>query len=198
MDLTAQLLQAFVTLFVIMDPFATIPVFHAMTKSQTPAKRFESAKVAVFTAAAVLVAFIFIGPALFGVLGIKMEHFKIAGGLVLFLIALQYVLGLSFPRDKKKVDVGIVIIGVPLITGPGVLTASILLVNSVGLFATLGIALACLVLSFGILLQAKRIMAVFGETGSEVFSRIMGLLLASLAIEFILSGLAALGVVTLA
>ena len=129
---------------------------------------------------------------LFGFLGIKIEHFKIAGGIVLFLIALEYVLGITFPKEQKKVDVGIVVIGVPLITGPGVLTAAILLVNSVGFVTTATAAIVSLALTFLILLMAPRLMKIMGETGSEIFSRIMGLLLASIAVDFVLSGIIAL------
>jgi multiple antibiotic resistance protein len=189
-----QFIQAFVTLFVIMDPFASTPVFYEMTKRQSWAKQVQSAKTAVFIAAGALLVFIVVGPLLFGFLGIKVEHFKIAGGIVLFLIALEYVLGITFPtsKEKKKVNVGIVVIGVPLITGPGVLTASILLVNSVGFLTTTAAAFVSLALTFVILLLAPRIMRLMGETGSEIFSRIMGLLLASIAVDFVLSGLIAL------
>ncbi|HLC38292.1 MAG TPA: MarC family protein [Candidatus Norongarragalinales archaeon] len=187
-----QLLQAFVTIFVIMDPFASTPVFYHLTKGFDSGKQFQAAKTAVFIAAGALLVFIVVGPLLFGFLGIKIEHFKIAGGIVLFLIALEYVLGITFPKEQKKVDVGIVVIGVPLITGPGVLTAAILLVNSVGFVTTATAAIVSLALTFLILLMAPRLMKIMGETGSEIFSRIMGLLLASIAVDFVLSGIIAL------
>ncbi|MFH1056691.1 MAG: MarC family protein [Candidatus Micrarchaeota archaeon] len=191
-DLSAQLIQAFITLFVIMDPFASTPVFYQLTKKYDFSRQVQAAKTAVLIAAGALLVFIVVGPLLFGFLGIKIEHFKIAGGIVLFLIALEYVLGLTFPKEHKDVDVEIVVIGVPLITGPGVLTASILLVNSVGFWTTAVAAVVSLTLTFLILIQAPRIMKLMGSTGSEIFSRILGLLLASLAVEYVLSGLAAL------
>src|SRR3989344_997339 len=189
MDFFSQLFQSFVTLFVIMDPFASTPVFYSLTKNLNAQQKFDEARKAVLIAAIVFFFFIIGGPPLFGLLGISVSHFKVAGGIILFLIALQFVLGMTFPKEKKKISSEIVIIGVPMITGPGVLTASILLVNSVGFFITVFAGLISLLVTFLILLYSSKIMRLLGETGSEIFSRIMGLLLASIAVSYVLSGL---------
>ena len=196
-DLTSQLITAFITLFVIIDPFTSTPVFFSMTLKKSAAEKFEAAKTAVFVASAALFAFMLVGPFLFKLIGIELQHFKIAGGIVLFIIGLEYVLKITLPREKAetKVDLGVVVIGVPLITGPGALTASVVLVSTVGLPITAMAAALVMITTFIILLLAPKIMALLGETGSEVFSRIMGLLLASIAVNMILTGLAAAAIV---
>lgn len=195
MELLSSIVQAFVTIFVIMDPFASVGVFHSMTRSLSPKKRAEAARTAVFSAGAALLAFIAVGPFLLNAMGISLDHFKIAGGVILFLIALEFVLGISFPREKKKTDLAIVVIGVPLITGPGVLTASILLATTVGYVVTVIAALIALLITIIILWKSEVILKFLGDTGSEIFSRIMGLLLAAIAVQFILSGLAAINAI---
>lgn len=194
-DFLQQLLASFVTLFVIIDPFSSVPVFATLTRKQSAAQRFESAKTAVVIAASALFAFMLVGPFLLDYLGISIQHFKIAGGIVLFIIGLEYVLKFTLPRDKDlKVGVEIVVIGTPLITGPGALTVSVILVGTVGYPIAIGAVILVMLATLLILLSTKFIMRFLGEIGSEVFSRIMGLLLASLAINFILTGLDALRV----
>lgn len=192
-DFSSLLLNAFVTLFVIIDPFSSTPVFYAMTRKKTKEERFEAAKTAVLVAATALFAFMVAGPVLFEYMGITIPNFKIAGGIILFIIGLEYVLKLSLPREKEetKVNLEVIVIGVPLITGPGALTAAVVLVSTVGLYITMIAAGLVMAVTFVILLMAPRVMALLGETGSEVFSRIMGLLLASLAVNMILTGLEA-------
>lgn len=188
----SQLVNAFITLFVIMDPFTSTPVFYSMTRKKTWAEKFEAAKTATLVAASALFAFMLAGPFLFGLIGINLDHFRIAGGIILFIIGLEYVLKITLPREKQEhVDLEVVVIGVPLITGPGALTVSVILVSTVGLLTTAIAALMVSISTFIILLLAPRIMGLLGETGSEVFSRIMGLLLASIAVNMVLTGLAA-------
>ncbi len=192
-DFASQLINAFITLFVIIDPFTSTPVFYSMTRKKTQAEKFEAAKTATLVAASALFAFMLVGPFLFGLLGINLDHFKIAGGIILFIIGLEYVLKITLPREKQEshVNLEVVVIGVPLITGPGALTVSVILVSTVGLAITALAAALVMIATFIILLLAPRIMALLGETGSEVFSRIMGLLLASIAVNMVLTGLQA-------
>ncbi|MEM4254860.1 MAG: MarC family protein [Candidatus Norongarragalinales archaeon] len=192
-DFTAQLINAFITLFVIIDPFTSTPVFYSMTRKKSAEEKLEAAKTATLVAASALFVFMVAGPFLFGLLGININHFRIAGGIILFIIGLEYVLKITLPREKQEshVNLEVVVIGVPLITGPGALTVSVILVNTVGLEITALAAALVMVCTFFILLLAPRIMALLGETGSEVFSRIMGLLLASIAVNMVLTGLAA-------
>lgn len=194
MAVPEDFLRAFIALLVIMDPLASIPAYLSITRNFVSEKKAEAANVAALTAGATLVAFIFIGPALFSFLSITINNFKVAGGIVLLIMGIQHVLGLDFGEihgKKKDLSLSLVIIGVPLLTGPGTLTAATLLVDSVGLPATLLAAILAVFTCRLVLGYSEHISRRVGPLGLEVFSRIMGLLLAAIAIAFIRSGLGA-------
>ncbi|MBI3587892.1 MarC family protein [Candidatus Micrarchaeota archaeon] len=191
MAIIEDFLRAFIGLVVIMDPLASIPAYLALTRNFSPKRMFEAANIASISAGATLIAFIFVGPALFSFLSITIANFKVAGGIVLLIMGIEHVLGLRLDSggSKKHYSLSLVIIGVPLITGPGALTAATLLADSAGLWVTVAAALCAIILTRIILGYADRISSKVGPLGLEVFSRIMGLLLAAIAVAFIRSGL---------
>lgn len=203
MTTTDLLLNAFVTLIVVVDPVSLVPIFGALTQKETEAERRRIAFRGVAIAAAVLVAFTLIGNALLSVLGISLSAFRVAGGVLLFLLAIDMVLvrdsGLRSTTVREQAeaaqrqDISVFPLAIPLIGGPGAITTMLLLNGrSPDLwvtFALLGVLMLVLGLALLSLLLTGRLMKLIGVTGSGVVSRVLGVLLAALAVQFIVDGL---------
>jgi len=186
-----QFIYAFVTLFVILDPFASIPAFLALTRNVSDEERRRIAHRAVFLAAILAYVFLFTGHSILTMLGVSLSSFKVAGGIVLGLMGLETILGISIHGKKKQDHDSIaVLIATPLLTGPGVITTTILLSQQVGMTVTAVAAFVALALAFIILHFAPILKKVLGEKVINVFSKIMGMMLLALAVEFIRTGLA--------
>jgi len=183
----SAIITAFIALFIVMDPFSSVPVFISLTKKFTPEKKRESAKVAGLVAAGVLIGFLFLGPLALSILGIRMESFEIAGGILMLLISLSFALGIEFGKSEET-PLEAVIIGVPLLSGPGTMLTATLLANTIG-FANVLVAgtLACIA-SYMILLTSSAIYKIIGKNGLDILSRVMGVLLAAFAVEYIRKG----------
>ena len=185
-----EILKAFITLFVIMDPFASMPIFLSLTKGLPRKKVAENATSAITVAAILLFIFLFFGLSILGFFRININSFTIAGGIILLIIGIQYVLGLKFKEDNvQEFDVASVPIGTPLITGPGVITITIILVSEYGYLITAIAAAASLLLTWLFLFFSGRVYKFVGEHWARVSSRVMGLLLAAIAVEFIKQGI---------
>jgi multiple antibiotic resistance protein len=182
-----SLLYAVGLLFFIFDPFASLPIFISMTKNADDKEKLRSANRAIIVAAILFIIFTLIGTNLLGVFGISIDAFRIAGGLVLILMALEIIFGFSF-TSKGETDVAWVIIATPILTGPGVITTSILLVAAVGVWATLLAGVIALVITWGLLRNSIYIVRKVGPNVIEIFSKIIGLLIAAMAVEYILKG----------
>ncbi|MCX8197664.1 MAG: MarC family protein [Candidatus Micrarchaeota archaeon] len=178
---------AFIALFIVMDPFSSVPVFLALTRKYSQKDKLRAATVATAVAAGVFLGFLFLGPLALSFLGIRFESFQIAGGLLMLLIAVSFALGIEFGKSQHA-PVEAVIIGVPLLSGPGTMLTSMLLRSSFGEInvALAGIA-ACLA-SYAILLASSQIYRLIGKSGLEILSRVMGVLLAAFAVEYIRKG----------
>jgi multiple antibiotic resistance protein len=200
------LLNALVTLFVTIDPVGLAPVFVVVTLGQGPAQRQRTAIRATAVAAVVLVGFALVGERLIGALGISLPAFKIAGGLLLFHIAFEMVFGRREGRktasaeagadDHEAHDVAVFPLAIPLTAGPGAISAAILLASRAAGPAALAGLIAIIVAIVGlcllIFLQAGRIERALGVTGRIVVSRLLGVLLAALSVQFVTDGLVAL------
>lgn len=187
----AQVLQAFVTLLVIMDPFVSLPVLIAMTKGCPEKHRKAMADRATLIAGVIMLIFYVSSLNIFELIGISLASFMVAGGIVLLILGVQGALGISFrqSRQSKDVHVAAVIIGTPLITGPGTITTIIVLVQQLG-YLVAGIAgILALAVTWIVLRQANLLYRHLGERTIEVFSRVMGLLVTAIAIEFISKGI---------
>ncbi|MFA6049022.1 MAG: MarC family protein [Candidatus Micrarchaeia archaeon] len=187
-------IKTFVPLFAIMDPFVSVPIFIALTRKMSPEKRAGVAKEAVMVAGIILFAFLLVGNQILQYLGISISALRVGGGIVLLLMGLQLVLGLKIGHEEKigHSSAGL-IIGTPLITGPGVITTTILLANqygtnTVGFFAVVLAALSALILSWAIIKESNFVQRILGERGIEIFSRVMGLLLTATAVQFMARG----------
>lgn len=200
------LFNTFLILFVVIDPVGLAPIFAGLTHGESADYRRRMAFKGTALAAVVLVAFTLLGDRLLGVLGISLPAFRIAGGVLLFLLAIDMVFarhsGVRAPTQREQVeaehrrDISVFPLAIPLIAGPGAITTVLLTASSgrasaamVGaLLIMLGVVLALTLLS---LLLSPRIMKLLGETGANVVSRVLGIVLAALAVQYILDGLAA-------
>ncbi len=190
-----QVFRAAIPLFAIMDPFISVPVFLSLTRREKAEKKQLIAMEAVGIAGLLLFVFLLFGQGILSVLGITLASMQVAGGVLLGIMGLELVLGISFPRESEKikqVPPAALIIGTPLITGPGVITTTILLSGQYGMFVTGIAAVLALLATWAVLRYSHLIANVIGETGSELLSRVMGLLLVAVAVQFGLTGVKAL------
>jgi len=190
------------TLFVIIDPIGLIPMFLAVTRTHTLAQRHRVAWRCILVAAIILIAFLLGGRFLLHRLDISVQSFQIAGGFVLFLIGLQMIFETEPKREphsmEREQDVAVFPLAVPAIAGPGTMMALILLTDSdhdvgqlVNPFRTGIILMIILGITYLALRSATSIQRMIGDTGANVVSRLMGLILAALAVETVLKGLKA-------
>ncbi len=185
-------IRTFFPLLAIMDPFISTPTFLALTRNETAEKKHSIAFQAVFIAAIVLFVFLFFGQQLLSILSITLSSMQIAGAIVLLILGLELVLGLSFPREKatiKNVPPAALVIGTPLITGPGVITTTILFVSQYGLIVTAVSSIFALLVTWLVLRYSHMLNKLIGANGTEILSRIMGLLLIAVAAQFAVAGI---------
>ncbi|HEY3419176.1 MAG TPA: MarC family protein [Methanomassiliicoccales archaeon] len=186
MDLNG-LIYAATLLFFIFDPFASIPIFICMTKDLDDNQKTTSANRAVLVAALLFAIFAILGTNLLAVFSVTLDGFRIAGGIVLLLMAIEIIFSLSLTKNQDA-DVAWVIIATPILTGPGVITTAILLVARFDLLTTLIAGVFSLIITWVLLRNAASIIKIIGNQAIEIFSKIIGLLLAAMAVEFIMRG----------
>jgi multiple antibiotic resistance protein len=200
------LLNALVTLFVTIDPVGLAPIFMALTVGMAPAARRQTAIRAAVIAAIILVAFALIGEPLIGALGISLPAFRIAGGLLLFVIAFEMVFERREERksataevaegDGRGHDLAIFPLAIPLTSGPGAISATILLAsgaeNTLALIGLLIIIVALVAACLAVFLLAGTIERALGRTGRIVVSRLLGVILAALSVQFVADGVLAI------
>lgn len=207
MSLIEYSLLAFSSLFVIVDPVALVPLFLAMTPSDSPATRERMARVACLTACGVLLAFLFIGQQLFRLVGVTMAAFQIAGSVLFLLMALDmvharhsrvHVTPEETEEGTAKEDVAVTPLGVPMLAGPGAITTVLMFRSrAAGIgheLALVGVILAVCLLSYVILRLGARSARWLSPVALLVLGRLMGLLLAAIAVQFFLDGLRQAGV----
>jgi multiple antibiotic resistance protein len=182
-----MLIYAISLLFFIFDPFASLPIFISMTKSMDDEEKRKSANRAILVAGLLFIVFTLVGMRILDLFGISLDAFRIAGGLVLILMAIEIIFGLSFTRSGNQ-DVAWVIIATPVLTGPGVITTAILLAGTVGIFVTIIAGVIALVVTWALLRNAIFIVRKVGNNTIEIFSKIIGLLLAAISVEYIMKG----------
>ncbi len=195
--------SSFITFFVVIDPPGCAPIFAGLTAGASAAHRRAMAVRAVFVASLILLMFALVGRMLLHALGITLESFKIAGGIMLFLIALDMVFEKRTERREDRaekvkgnpeVDVSIFPMAMPMIAGPGSIASVMLLMSrSEGLerWVVLGALATILVLTLVALLLSASIMRVLGARIEAVVTRVLGVLLAALATQFVIDGIRA-------
>jgi multiple antibiotic resistance protein len=203
-SLTEYILLAVSSLFVIVDPLATAPAFLAMTPNNTPEQRLRTARLACGTMAIVLLAFAVAGTVIFKILGITMAAFQIAASIVLLIIALDMLRvqrsRVQETREEKqagteKDDIAITPLAIPMLAGPGAISTTLLLQNEATTIpqhvALYGCIVAVAVASYLIFRVAVRGARWFSPIAMSIAIRVMGLLLAAVAIQFMLNGIKA-------
>ena len=187
-DLLQRFMLAFIPLFVAIDPIGLAAIFLGLGQGVTPERRQKIANQATWTGGAVALGFLFLGQSVFTALGISVGDFQIAGGLILFIIAAKDLIQSAAEPEKLPDDFGIVPLGMPLIAGPALITALLLLAQIQGL----PITLAALVVNLGIVVLALHysewLGRKIGPMGMRAISKIISMLLAAIAINMIRRG----------
>ena len=192
MEVLRPYILSFIPLFVAVDAIANIPIFLSLVEHSSKPARKRIVLDAVITATAVAIIFMFVGKLVFALLGITIPDFQIAGGALLFVISVRLLL----PGAQKSVltncqdkDIGVFPLGTPLITGPAVLTTTLMMMNSYGTLVTLVAVVLNMFFVWITLLKADMIMQVIGHNGTRAFSKIMYILLAAIAVMMIRLGI---------
>jgi len=197
-----QLVLIFTSIFFIVDPFAVIPSFLAMTVRDSPAQRRVLARRGAWTCAITLTLFALGGSMIFTIFGITIGAFKIAGGVLMGLNALDMVqarrsqqreTAVETAEGIQKDDIGILPLGVPMLAGPGAIsTVMVLALGAKTLAATVAVYVSIVVtslLTYAVLSAASLVERRLGQTGMRILTRLMGLVLSAIAVQFILDGI---------
>jgi len=197
-----QLVLIFTSIFFIVDPFAVIPSFLAMTVRDSPAQRRVLARRGAWTCAITLTLFALGGSMIFTIFGITIGAFKIAGGVLMGLNALDMVqarrsqqreTAVETAEGIQKEDIGILPLGVPMLAGPGAIsTVMVLALGAKTLAATVAVYVSIVVtsvLTYVVLSAASLVERRLGQTGMRILTRLMGLVLLAIAVQFILDGI---------
>jgi len=185
-----DILLSFIPIFVAVDAVGVLPIFVSLTEGIERSERAKIIVQSMLTALCLAVGFIFLGKAVFRILGITIGDFMVAGGAILFCLAITDIIN---PIKKRRIpaeELGAVPLGTPLIVGPAVLTTCMLVISEYGLLATL-ISVMVNILLAGIIFESSSVvMRVLGEAGSKALSKIMSLLLAAIAVMLTRKGIA--------
>jgi multiple antibiotic resistance protein len=196
----------FVTLIALINPISAAAVFAALTEGRSDKEQAEIARRASIVAGVALIVFAFVGEALLGVLGVKIGAFKIGGGLLLLKVGFNMVFAPAAHREMANCepnveppsDPSVFPLAIPIITGPGALTASVALVNpttahnySNGVIFLI-VALIVIGITYLFMLGAEKLTARVGQTGIDAVSRIIGIIIAAIAVELVVDGISSL------
>ncbi|HET6231664.1 MAG TPA: MarC family protein [Longimicrobiaceae bacterium] len=200
-ELGSFALLCFTSLLAIINPLSAAPMYLALTDGYTAGQRRRTLRSGILTAFAVLAVFALVGGFIFQVFGITLDAFRIAGGVIFFGIGTD-MLQAKRSRGKtteeeeeeatRKTDVGITPLGIPMITGPGAITTVMVLMTQatsrLHIVIVFAAVVVVLVISYGVLAASPRLVRFFGQTGLNVMTRIMGLLVTVIAVQFIVDG----------
>jgi len=201
-----QLIKIFVVFFVVIEPVSLVPLFGALTRGGNAKYRRIMAFKATFISGIILLVFALSGDWLLKVLGISVDAFKIAGGLLLFMVSVDMVfarqsgLRSTTVREQEEAryreDISVFPLAFPLIAGPGTLATLLLVKNEIGddpvMFgAMLGILAGILLMTLVLMLLTGPVMKVLGHTGANVISRLLGVVLVALAVQYVVDGIQA-------
>jgi len=195
-------LNAFITLLVILDPPGLIPIFLGLTVGMNRSERRQTALTTSFISFSILALFAFAGLQILAILGISLGAFRIAGGILLFFIAFEMIFEKRMERKEKTVEIAITRdhirniaafpLAMPLIAGPGTISATILMASHHhdlrGIITTLFVVIGAILICYLFMRLASPIEKLIGDTGRSIVTRLFGVLLAALAIQFVADG----------
>lgn len=201
-----SIFNAFVTILVTIDPPGLAPIFLAVTRGMSRDQRHQVSIRASTIGFCVMALFAIAGASILSVFGITLPAFRVAGGFLLFFIAFEMVFEKRQDRKEKISDVAITRdhihniaafpLAIPLIAGPGAISATVLLSGSFQGWAAqatlVGIILVCLLATYLVFMLAERIDGLLGQTGRSILTRLLGVILAALAVQFVADGVRAL------
>jgi multiple antibiotic resistance protein len=185
-----NILLSFIPIFVAVDAIGVLPIFVSLTEGAEQKEKSRIITQSVLTALCLAIGFIFLGKAIFRVLGITMGDFMVAGGAILFCLAIIDIVNPVKKRRMPSRDLGAVPIGTPLIVGPAVLTTSMVIISQYGLLPTLASVVANILLAGLIFRFSVVLIRALGESGTKALSKITSLLLAAIAVMLIRKGIA--------
>lgn len=203
MATTDAMITAFTTLLVTLDPPGLAPIFLGLTQGMTGAQRRQVAVRGSLIAFGILAVFAVFGSGILGVLGISMGSFRIAGGLMLFAIAFEMIFEKRNERKEKTKDdaitrdhihhLAVFPLAIPLIAGPGAISATVLIAGTMdgiaGRVGLIGVIAVCLALVFLALMLAEGLNRFLGVTGRALLTRLLGVLLSALSVQFVVDGI---------
>jgi multiple antibiotic resistance protein len=188
LDFISELTRAFVALFIIVDPFGNIPIFVGLTENITDAQRKKTYNTAILVGFALLLVFSFTGQEILSLFGLSIYSFEVAGGILLLIIAIRILISGFHESTESPESLGAVPIAIPLLVGPGAITTTIFNLQSYGTIITIAAVVIVLALTWVILRFINGFYKVLGKTGAIVIARVMALLIAAIAVQYILTG----------
>jgi multiple antibiotic resistance protein len=189
LDFITELTRAIIALFIIVDPFGNIPIFMGLTENIPDAQRKKVYNTATLVGFALLLIFAFTGQEILTIFGLSIYSFEVAGGILLLIIAIRILITGSMHENVESPEsLGAVPIAIPLLVGPGAITTTIFNLQAYGTLTAILAVLIVLSLTWVILRFINGIYRFLGKTGSLVIARVMALLIAAIAIQYILTG----------
>ena len=184
-----NLLLSFIPIFVAVDAIGVLPIFISITQGLNKKEKSLVIFQSMITAVCLAFGFIFLGKAIFKLLGITVGDFMVAGGIILFCIAIIDILNSGKRRRLPPKELGAVPLGTPLIVGPAVLTTTLMIISEYGICATSLAILLNILLAGAIFSLSDILIKILGEAGAKALSKVMGLLLAAIAVMMVRKGL---------
>ena len=189
-DLLSGVIYAFAALFVILDPILSVPIFAGMTKGQSSREIHKQAFIAVAVAGVLMYIFLIFNTAIFEILGLTLSTFQIAGGILLFLLGMEMALGIDLCKSKDHSPTAAgVVIGTPLLCGPGAITTVMLLSKDYGILIPFVAITLCLAATWVILYFSAGIQRILGTVVTDIMGKVLGMLVAAIAVKIIFSGI---------
>jgi multiple antibiotic resistance protein len=190
LDFISELIKAAIALFIIVDPLGNIPIFVGLTENMAINQRKKVFNVATLVAFVLLLVFAFTGNEILTIFGISIESFEVAGGILLLIIAIRILISGSMHEHAETPEsVGAVPIAIPLLVGPGAITTTIFNLQVYNTAITIAAVVIVLSITWVILRFIGRIYRFLGKTGSVVIARVMALMIAAIAVQYILTGI---------
>jgi multiple antibiotic resistance protein len=185
-----HLLRSTITLLVVLDPLGIVPIFISMTQKMEAVKRRALSKVVVITSSGLLFVFAIAGAQIFNIFGISIASFMVAGGVLLFIVAIELLTGggWRFMGHDSSDDTGVVPLAFPLLAGPGAITAVIISLETTGLLVTAISILIAIGVTYVTLRFSERIYRVLGRRGSLIVTRVFAVFIAAIAVQYIVQG----------
>ena len=190
-DFLGDLFKAVITLLVVIDPFASVPIIIALTSKMEKKQRTSISNIAIVTVAGLLFVFAFVGSSILSTFGISMFSFMIAGGVLLFLVAIELITHgeWRFGSQNMQDESSIVPLAFPLLAGPGALTLVILSYDNYGIWVTIFSIIIVLGITYAILRLVDPIYRLLGRRGSMIVTRLFAIIIAAFAVQFIIDGI---------